>query len=102
MAVALASLRRTDPALEALLEELRAPLLRLALKKTQGNLADAEDLTQDTLLKAWRAWPTLRNPAVALAWAQKILRNLFADHMEDLAAEVEALGERIYLTDEDL
>jgi RNA polymerase sigma-70 factor (ECF subfamily) len=51
-------------------------LYRVALRLT-GNRADAEDLTQETVLKAYRAWEQFTPGTNAKAWLLTILRNTF-------------------------
>jgi RNA polymerase sigma-70 factor (ECF subfamily) len=46
-----------------------------------GNEADAEDALQDALVKAWRAWPTLREPTSFDAWFDRIVVNVCRDRM---------------------
>ena len=46
-----------------------------------GNEHDAEDATQDALLKAWSAYPTLRQPDDFQAWFDRILVNSCRDRM---------------------
>jgi RNA polymerase sigma-70 factor (ECF subfamily) len=46
--------------------------LRLA-----GQPSDAEDLAQETVLKAWRAWEQYQRGTNARAWLLTILRNTF-------------------------
>lgn len=48
--------------------------LRLA-----GNAADAEDLTQETMLKAFRSWRQYRPGTNAKAWLLTIVRNTFVN-----------------------
>ncbi|HEX8981405.1 MAG TPA: sigma factor [Ktedonobacterales bacterium] len=38
--------------------------------------ADAEDAAQEALVRAWRAWPTLRDPASTCAWLMQITVNV--------------------------
>ncbi len=38
--------------------------------------ANAEDATQEALLRAWRAWPTLRDPAALRPWLLRITVNV--------------------------
>ncbi|HPF62044.1 MAG: sigma-70 family RNA polymerase sigma factor [Gemmatimonadetes bacterium] len=51
-------------------------LYRVALRLT-GDPAAAEDLVQDTMLKALRAWGSFRPGSNARAWLVTILRNQF-------------------------
>jgi RNA polymerase sigma-70 factor (ECF subfamily) len=43
--------------------------------------ADAEDATQDALLRAWRKWPTLRDHGLFEHWFTRILVNTCRDHL---------------------
>lgn len=49
---------------------------RVALRLS-GNEAQAEDLTQETMLKAYRSWAQYREGTNARAWLLTILRNTF-------------------------
>jgi RNA polymerase sigma-70 factor (ECF subfamily) len=51
-------------------------LYRVALRLT-GEAANAEDLVQDTVLKAFRAWDSFRQGTNARGWLLTILRNTF-------------------------
>lgn len=51
-------------------------LYRVARRMT-GNAADAEDLVQETVLKALRGWAGFRPGSNARAWLLTILRNAF-------------------------
>src|ERR1043166_4903507 len=51
-------------------------LYRVALRLT-GEAAAAEDLVQDTMLRALRAWNSFRPGSNARAWLVTILRNQF-------------------------
>lgn len=39
-------------------------------------IADAEDAAQEALMRAWRAWPSLREPDAARAWLMQITVNV--------------------------
>jgi len=54
------------------LDTLYNVALRLA-----GNAADAEDLVQEAVAKAWRAWDSYRRGTNCRAWLVTILRNTF-------------------------
>ena len=69
----------TDPAhlsgsFERDVAPLRMDLYRYALHCT-GNPTDAEDLVQDTMLNAFRAYDRLRTDTHLKAWLLKIMRN---------------------------
>jgi RNA polymerase sigma-70 factor (ECF subfamily) len=51
-------------------------LYRVAMRLT-GDPAAAEDLVQDTMLKALRGWPSFRPGSNARAWLVTILRNQY-------------------------
>jgi RNA polymerase sigma-70 factor (ECF subfamily) len=46
-----------------------------------GDQAEAEDATQDALVRAWRASTTLRDPARFDAWFDRILINVCRDRL---------------------
>jgi RNA polymerase sigma-70 factor (ECF subfamily) len=46
-----------------------------------GDSREAEDATQDALLRAWRAAASLRNPAGFQAWFDRILINACTDRL---------------------
>ena len=56
-------------------------LYRAALRLT-GNAAEAQDLTQDTCLRAFERLDQLRSPGAARVWAFTILRSIFLRRIE--------------------
>jgi RNA polymerase sigma-70 factor (ECF subfamily) len=72
-------------------EEVALPHLRavygLALRLT-GNRATAEDLAQETFLKAFRAFGTLRDAGRVRPWLFQILSHLITDLHRGRAAEI--------------
>ena len=46
-----------------------------------GSLAEAEDLTQETFVRAWRARAELSDPAAARAWLYRIATNACLDQL---------------------
>jgi RNA polymerase sigma-70 factor (ECF subfamily) len=56
-------------------------LYRIALRLT-GNATEAEDLTQDTCLRAFERMDQLRSPAAGRVWAFTILRSIFLRRIE--------------------
>ncbi len=67
-----------------LIERCLDPLHRTALRLT-GNPTDAEDLVQETCIRAWRAWAQLREPAGARAWFFQVLRSAWLDQLRKTA-----------------
>ncbi|MDQ7859735.1 MAG: sigma-70 family RNA polymerase sigma factor [Armatimonadota bacterium] len=63
---------------EALVGEHLDGLYGTALRLTR-NRAAAEDLVQDTFLKAWRSFRTFQEGTNARAWLYKILMNAYID-----------------------
>lgn len=64
--------------LATLVREYR-PRIRAYLGAATRNAADAEDLTQETMLRAWRGFSSLREPAAAPAWLYRIATNLILE-----------------------
>lgn len=90
-------------AFEALIA-LHSPRLYRMLVRVLGNPADAEEVTQEALLKAWRALPGFRSEARFSTWLYRIAlneanRRLAHDAarrslpIDDLVLEVPDLGE---------
>ncbi|MEY4576999.1 MAG: hypothetical protein RL701_1702 [Pseudomonadota bacterium] len=71
---------RTVVTMRAAFERAVAPccdsLRRTALRLTKRR-ADADDLVQETLLRAWRFWPRYRDEDNCRGWLQRILSNVF-------------------------
>ena len=62
---------------------------RFALRLTAGNAAEAEDLTQDTFVRAYRSWHTFERGTSARSWLFTIARNAFLRSREQTARRVE-------------
>ncbi len=60
-------------AFEELLSEHLDELYRTAVRLCAGRVADAEDLLQDAVLRAFRSYGSLRDPRAARAWLFTIL-----------------------------
>jgi RNA polymerase sigma-70 factor (ECF subfamily) len=67
----------TQPSFDALEEHL-GTVYRYALRLT-GETELAEDLAQETLLRAWRSRAKLRDGSVARVWLLRIATNLWTD-----------------------
>ncbi len=63
-----------------LLPEYVPRVYRFALRLTHDAHA-AEDLTQETFLRAWRGHRLLRNPEAIRVWLFRIAANLWRDHL---------------------
>ncbi len=61
---------------EQMTAELSDRLLATAMRLTR-NRADAEDLVQDTMFRAWRSLATFQPGSLFRAWLFRILRNAF-------------------------
>lgn len=46
-----------------------------------GDAAEAQDAVQDALIKAWRSWGSLRDPASFAPWFDRIVVNVCRDRM---------------------
>ena len=62
---------------------------RFALRLTAGNVAEAEDLAQDTFVRAYRSWHTFERGTSARSWLFTIARNAFLRTREQLARRME-------------
>jgi RNA polymerase sigma-70 factor, ECF subfamily len=77
-----------------LFESLRPDLLRFAHWLARDR-AVAEDIVQESLLRAWRSRDTLRDPAAARAWLLTIVRREHARLYERKRLELVALDEQL-------
>ncbi len=70
--------RRESSRFEACLKEHSVYLFSFSYRLT-GSYEDAQDLLQETLLKAWQRWEDRRNKENPLPWLRKICINTFID-----------------------
>jgi RNA polymerase sigma-70 factor (ECF subfamily) len=64
---------------------------RFALRLTAGNRVEADDVVQETFLRAYRHWHTFRRGTSARAWLFTIARNVFLRGRERQARLPETL-----------
>lgn len=69
-----------------------AALGRYAVRLT-GDAHAAEDLCQETCLKAWRGRRGLRDPAAAVPWLLRIAANLWRDRLRRRRSTPPSLGD---------
>lgn len=65
-----------------------AELFRFAYWKVKDR-GLAEDLVQDALLRAWKAWDSLKDRHAEKSWLYSILRNEIARHYERVRPEMQ-------------
>jgi RNA polymerase sigma-70 factor (ECF subfamily) len=65
---------------ECLYQRYRRAIL-LHLMRLVGEMETAEDLCQETFLKAWRGWAQRDSTASAAAWLYRIATNTAYDHL---------------------
>jgi RNA polymerase sigma-70 factor (ECF subfamily) len=75
----------------ALLPHLEA-MARLARFLMRGNQADADDLVQDAVLRAFQAFPRFRPGTNFRAWLFRILRNAHVDLLRKRGHRAEVAG----------
>jgi RNA polymerase sigma-70 factor (ECF subfamily) len=74
------------------LAELR-PALHAHCYRLAGNVADADDLVQETLLRAWRARAGFEGRASVSTWLHRIATNVFLDRRKSAAARTHPTGD---------
>ena len=68
-----------------------AAVLRFALRLSRGNEAEAEDIVQETFLRAYRRWETYTPGTNCLSWLFTICRNVYNRRNEGKARALEQL-----------
>ena len=103
--------RQGDPAaFRALVERHRERAMALAFRLT-GARADAEEVAQDAMVRAWRALPGFRGDAAFGTWLHRIVTHVALDRRERLVSrrnrevpveeeDLEAVSGRSAVTDE--
>jgi RNA polymerase sigma-70 factor (ECF subfamily) len=80
----------TLPSIDAVEQHVRT-VYRYALRLA-GRTDVAEDLTQETMLRAWRGRDKLRDPRLAKVWLLRIATNLWTDHLRQAKFRPRALA----------
>ena len=81
----------------ALLDESAGIITRVAASLV--GMADAEDAAQEAILRAWRAWPALRERESARAWLTSITINVCRDWLRGRFGASRRLTEPLVETD---
>jgi|ERR1017187_10494668 RNA polymerase sigma-70 factor (ECF subfamily) len=81
-----------DMRITRLFESMRPDLLRFALWLTRDR-ALAEDVVQESLLRAWRSREALKDPACSRAWLLTIVRREYARLYERKRLELVCLND---------
>src|SRR4030088_1952360 len=75
------SARPDDEAFRQLVQD-HERALRVHCYRMLGSLQDAEDQTQETLLRAWRSLPSFEGRASMRAWLYRIATNACLDELD--------------------
>ena len=79
-ALAARAARGDSVAFRALLNATSAVVYRVALR-TVGDSADAEDVVQETYVRAWQRLPTLKDHGAVVGWLCRIAANIATDKL---------------------
>jgi RNA polymerase sigma-70 factor, ECF subfamily len=85
----------------------RAKLRSFAVNITGGDQATADDILQESLIKAYRALPRYDNKGSFTTWLWRIIKNEFINHLRTPAYKVEAASvdtserENLFRSEED-
>jgi RNA polymerase sigma factor (sigma-70 family) len=77
-----------EQALLQIYGETIRPLYRFVSKRVGGDAALAEDLVQDTWMRALDAWPAKGVPDEPLAWLVRVARNSLIDHFRRVTPQL--------------
>lgn len=81
---------RQQPSHDDLILEYRKtirPLYAFVSRRVGGDRALAEDLVQETWMRAVESWPRRGTPSQPLAWLQRVARNTLASHFRRMRPE---------------
>jgi RNA polymerase sigma-70 factor, ECF subfamily len=80
----------------ALYQQYREPLVTFVLRLTAGDRAQAEDVVQETMLRAWRASRRLDLSEPLMPWLSTVARRVVIDdHRRRQARPAETAGDEL-------
>lgn len=79
------------PSFEAAVEKYHARIFQLAYRYL-GNYEEADDITQDTFIRAYRAWDDFRGDSQIYTWLYRIALNLCHNQQKKLQRRQRAEG----------
>lgn len=82
-------------AFRRLVEDYYPAVLGLCRRLLGGRIAEAEDLTQETFLNAYRYLPSLEHPARFASWLFQIARSVCRERRRRWSVEERALAKRV-------
>ncbi len=62
--------------------EIHREAVRRHCYRMTGSVHDAEDLTQEVLVRAWKNWGSFRGDAAVTTWLYRIATNVCLDHLK--------------------
>jgi RNA polymerase sigma factor (sigma-70 family) len=77
-----------EQALLDIYRETVRPLYRFVSRRVGGDVALAEDLVQDTWMRALDSWPSRGVPDEPLAWLVRVARNSLIDHFRRVTPQL--------------
>ncbi len=100
--IALVLLNNDHRAFEKIVLKYQSDVRGLFIKLTNGNKALADDLAQDTFIRAYKYLGTFKATAGLSTWLYRIAYNVFIDHTKSVKQTDDIEGyDRIYEGDKD-
>jgi RNA polymerase sigma-70 factor, ECF subfamily len=90
-AALVAGVRLGDEAAFAALTEPHRRELHLHCYRMLGSFDEAEDLVQETLLRAWRGWAAFEGRSAVRTWLYRIATNVCLDFLESASHRLQSL-----------